>query len=368
MGRLDLILVLNFGGLTLLGQYVVMLTLAETMRTANRLLIETLLPSLTNSFAENKRAAAAQLFSINLRLLLAVDLFAVGILFVFIDAILALLGPQYAPLRSLFLLMLLFCGLSAPAGIGGTLLSSIGKQQRSAWVCMGQLAALILLFLTLWPRYHLAGAVIATGGSQLLSAVLLLLVAKASASDVVVSPTDYLKFLAIGFVAGLTAMTSQSPALALALWATALGVFLWLANYTWAECNGLVSCFLPGRESSLPAKNDNRERIALAYILPRSHGATLLPQTTTSPQLALSKVKELPARRRRYTQMLRCPSQIAVKGGMGDGKYQKSAREIIFASSANIHSWLVVLLWFFFFFFFFSLTRRVICSVCPPFR
>jgi O-antigen/teichoic acid export membrane protein len=251
--RLDLILVLNFGGLASLGKYVAILTFAEIIRVASRLFLDTLLPSLTNLLASRNVAAASQVFSMNLRVLLAVSLAATCGLMFLIGPVLTLIGPKYAPDGILFVLMVLFVGLATPGGLGGTLLSSVGKQQRAVWVSLGQLALFTVLFLSLWPRWQLLGVVVAYGVSLLLSNLVLLVVAKLSVPIEFSVAGDYAKFVLVLAGAGILALRLVPMPLGLAplAWVTAMGLFFLLAHYRYAECRELARCFVPGRFDSV---------------------------------------------------------------------------------------------------------------------
>jgi len=245
--RLDLILVLNFGGLAVLGKYVAILSLAEALRTANRFFADTLLPSLTNAIASRDLEAASQIFGTNLRILFLVNLAATSGLALLAAPLMRLFGPRYTSLRPLLILIVLGAGLAAPGGIGGTLLTSMGKQQRSFWVSIGQLGLFLVLFFTLWPRYQLLGAVLASGLSQVVSYGVLLAAAKYGTPVRFSAGKDYIKFaLATIASAGVAlAWPSISVIPAVAVWVAAVGLFLVAAHYQLAECQQLVRCFLP---------------------------------------------------------------------------------------------------------------------------
>lgn len=247
--RLDMIFVLNFGGLVLLGKYVVIVSFAEVVRTVNRFFIDTLLPSLTNLLASGNPAAASEVVSLNLRILLVVHVAATCGLMFLVGPILALLGPQYLPQRELFVVMLLFVGLSAPAAIGGPLLTSVGKQQRVFWVGVGQLALFIVLFASLWPRWQLGGAVVASGASTYLANLALLAVARFSTPAHFSATRDYILFTGSGVAASLIALrpVTLNPFLAISVWSGTVALFLVLARYTLPECRALLFSFVPHR-------------------------------------------------------------------------------------------------------------------------
>jgi O-antigen/teichoic acid export membrane protein len=260
IARIDLILVMNVGGLALLGKYVAILSLADVVRAANRFFIDTLLPSLTNLLSEGKVTAASQVFSMNLRLLFAVDLAGAFALVMLVDPVLRLLGPQYAGLRMLFVLMLLFHGVAAPGQCGGILLSSVGRQHRAFWVYLGQIGLYAGLFWWWWPRFQLLGAVLAAGVSLLIGSAVLLVVAARSTHVRFTATTEYAASLAMG--AAMAFVTLHLPATAivsrLLLFAAAASGFLLLARYSPSECRELLMYFVPARATRLIAKIPRR--------------------------------------------------------------------------------------------------------------
>jgi ribosomal protein S18 acetylase RimI-like enzyme len=246
--RLDLILVLNFGGLAVLGKYVAIITLAEIIRAANRFFLDTLLPSLTNLLASRNLPAASEVFSMNLRILFAVNVAAACALTLLVGPITTLLGPQYGSMRTAFVVMIVCFGLSATGGMGGTLLTSAGKQQRAVWVGLGQLGLYAVLFFNLWPRWQLLGAVAAYGVSLLVANIALLAVAKRSTHIQFSAGADYLRATAIVLVTATASLLWRPSSIALALvaWVGSVGLFLVLAGYGIEECTQLLGGFLPG--------------------------------------------------------------------------------------------------------------------------
>jgi len=259
--RLDLILILNFGGLAVLGEYVAIFSLAEALRTANRFFADTLLPSLTNAIASRDLNAASQIFGTNLRILFLVNVAATSGLALLAGLIIKLFGPQYASLRPLLILMVVGAGLAAPGGIGGTLLTSMGKQQRSFWVSIGQLALFLLLFFTLWPRHQLLGAVLASGLSMVASYWALLATAKYSTPVRFSAGKDYTTFALATIVCGGVALgwPSLSVVGVLVVWVGVMGLFLVASHYQLDECRQLVQCFLPVWPASAGAPSERHK-------------------------------------------------------------------------------------------------------------
>lgn len=249
--RLDLILVLNFGGLVVLGKYVAIISLAGLIPVGNGFFLDTLLPSLTNLLASRNYAGASQVYSMNLRTLFLVTMVGTSGLIFMVNPIIMLLGSNYASLGSLFVVGVLLYGLSAPGAIGGTLLSSLGKQHRSVFVGVIQLALFLSLFYALWPRYQLLGVVLATGLSMAISNFLLIQVARYRNQVNFSFARDYVAF-AIALIAAAILdlrLAKFGPSFPLLAWPAVVLLFCGLARYTMTECRTLVSCFLPARSS-----------------------------------------------------------------------------------------------------------------------
>jgi O-antigen/teichoic acid export membrane protein len=245
-GRLDVILILNFGGLAVLGKYVAVITLAAAIRLISTYFIGTLLPSLTNTLAEGNKAGAAAAFHTHMRIIFFVSATSTYGLVLFASPIAALLGPQYAGLSSTIMLTALLIGVSTPGGMGGTLLSSVGKQQRAVYISLGQITLYLIMFALLWPTYGLIGAVLAYGISWVLGSAALLLIAMLSSPFEFSATRDYCVF---GGVAVASAFVEHwmMPGLGkgLALWLGAVGLFLALGRYDVEECKTLLHCIIP---------------------------------------------------------------------------------------------------------------------------
>jgi O-antigen/teichoic acid export membrane protein len=247
--RLDLILVLNSGGLVVLGKYVAIISLAGLIPAGVGFFLDTLLPSLTNLLATRNYAAASQVYSMNLRtLFLVTTLGASGLMFM-VNPIIMLLGSKYTSLSSLFVVGVLLYSLSTPGAVAGTLLTSLGKQHRSAVVGAIQLALFLSLFYALWPRYQLVGVVLAMGLSMAISSFLLMQVARHRSEIQSSFARDYVAF-AITLIASAildVRLTKLGPNFPLLAWPAVVLLFCGLARYSITECKTLVSCFLPAR-------------------------------------------------------------------------------------------------------------------------
>ncbi len=258
--RMDYVMTLNFGGLAVLGRYVAITALAGLIPLINNFFLEALLPSLTNLMASGDLVAAEDVVYTNIRVLLFVNTATTLALILLAGPLTALFGAKYTDLIPLIALLSLLTGLASPGAMGGPLLSCVGKQQRAVWVGLGHSALYVALFLCLWPRMQLLGAVLATGVSLLASQILLLLVAKASVPIRLSLTRDYA--LTVLLLAGATFLSLAAKRLELATgllsWTGAMAVFLAAGRYDLKECRELLSCFLPGSLARLLSRGELR--------------------------------------------------------------------------------------------------------------
>lgn len=246
-GRIDYLLVLNFGGLKTLGKYMAVLMIADFMRASNNLLIDTLLPALTNLQASDNVEGATQVFAVTLRILYVANV-ALGCALIFlVEPILRVLGPQYSGLETPMILLACFVTLASPGTIGGTLLASVGKQSRATWLGLLRLGVSVGLFTILWPRLHLLGAVLASGFALLVFCLALPLAAKFDIPIKFTMRKEYVRFAVVVISAAAVShyLGPFGIGMACLLWLAALGIFLVIARYDYAECKALAQYLLP---------------------------------------------------------------------------------------------------------------------------
>jgi O-antigen/teichoic acid export membrane protein len=242
LAQLDSLLLLNLGGLSDLGRYVVIMTSPLAVKAVNALFLETFLPSLTNVLALRGSAATGQVFSMYWRLLLLVNVVMGCGLVLFVEPLCWLLGPEYAAVRSLLIVIVLLFTLSCPCWIGGYLLAGMGRQDRAVWIGLGQLGLYLALFGFAWPRWRLAGAVVAYGVSLLASHLVLFAVAQRSGAVELPGAATYFKLVVATLAAAVVALLWRPlpAAAAVAVLAGILCAYLWWARYTVDECRELI--------------------------------------------------------------------------------------------------------------------------------
>jgi O-antigen/teichoic acid export membrane protein len=248
LGQLDALLIINFGDVAELGRYVAIMSVALVARVVSSLVMETLLPSLTNARASGGRAAASDVFTMYWRLLLIVNTALGCALILFVGPISRLLGPEYVARQPLLVLATLLVVLASPGWIGGSLLSSAGEQHRTIWIGLGQLAVFVALFAAWWPAWRLTGAVLAFGTSLLASHSALLLAARRHVPLDFSALREYYKFAAVVALAAAASARLPLPLpIAAALWLAAVAGFLAWARYRPSECMELLGRLVPSR-------------------------------------------------------------------------------------------------------------------------
>jgi len=260
-GRLDYILILNFGGLGTLGKYVAVSTVGSVIPVVNSLFVDTVMPSLTNLVATENSEGAAEVVALYLRILFAVTAAVTCCLMLSANILTMLFGPKYAGLQVPVVVLVLFFGLSAPGGAGGLLLSAVGKQQAAVWVTLGQVVSFVGLFYLLWPRFQLVGAILAYGSAELIFYFLQLLIAQRLVPIRFTFGREYGSFALVALAAAaLAAWTKLGVAAALLGWVVAMAGFLLLAGYSLRECIALTKCFIPN--SALAVWTERKEQYA----------------------------------------------------------------------------------------------------------
>ena len=256
--RLDALLVLNFGSLAILGKYVALITLAESIRLISKFFLDALLPGLTNMVAARNMAAAADVFTTHMRILFLVTAAATCGLVLLARPLTELLGARYEGLAPLIIVLAFFVGFSTPAGMAGILLSAIGKQQRAVWVVICQLGVYVAAFTLLWRKWELLGAVMAYGISWVVGNFALLIVAKISSPFRFRVGHDYIVF---GIVSALAALAGWRFRFGvgggLVAWAMCVTAFLAADRYSFREFRNLVRFFLPFQLSDAPTEQQN---------------------------------------------------------------------------------------------------------------
>lgn len=259
--RVDLVLVLNLGGMKTLGEYVAITTLALTIPLVNRFFYDTLLPSLTNLLAAGNPQAAGEVFRAHMRLLLLVIAVGTCGLIFLASPLLAIFGPAYKSLAPAVVVLTGLVGLANPGATGGTLLSAIGKPHRAAWISLLQAGLNVALFLALWPHFQLLGAVLALGISQLVGASLVFLIAASSVPFRTGVLSDWTRLGLVVVVAAAAAWHWEPASWGVALLDCSLSVlfFLLVGRYRWTDCRELWNWVLP---SPLQIPREAGQRLA----------------------------------------------------------------------------------------------------------
>ena len=245
--RLDYILLVNLGGLPILGKYVAISVLAGVIPLFNSFFIDTLLPSLTNVLAGHNYRGAADILKFYLRLIFLVSGGVTCALLLSAHPLVAVLGKNYIGVQNLLIVMVLLVGIGSPGAIGGALLSSVGKQQEAVWIGVGQLISYTILAACLWHPLGLLGAILAYGISVAGANIILFSVGHARFPVHVAWGREYACLIV---VAGISAVigsrlpVSAWPAAPI-IWGCVMAVFIAVSGYSTAELGAFTRCILP---------------------------------------------------------------------------------------------------------------------------
>jgi O-antigen/teichoic acid export membrane protein len=251
-GRLDYVLILNFGGLANLGRYVAIMTVATAVPLLTGFFMDTLLPSLTNMVATRNDTGAAQVFMMHMRILFLVGVAASCAVMVLAEPAVYVMGAQYRALQRLIIVSTLLRGIATPGPYGGTLLASVGRQRLAVWTGGLQIVVFAALFLVLWHRWALTGAVIANGLAATIYGCALMSAARQASAGIYPSITAlWTKAAAVQFGVGVIALWEMPLGLIAGslTWLAAMSIFFYIAGYNVAEFRSLARVFTPGAAS-----------------------------------------------------------------------------------------------------------------------
>jgi O-antigen/teichoic acid export membrane protein len=245
--KLDYVLIANFGGLKLLGEYVAINAIAYVIPVVGSFFMDTLLPALTNTIAVRNHSGAAQIFTMHMRILFMVMTATSCAVMVLAVPATVVMGSKYSSLGGLIIFMAAAYGISTPGICGGTVLASIGRQRLGIWALLINLVLFVCLFASLWWRFSLTGAVIAYGVALVISNAILMSIALRVAPFFSSISTLWLKAAVVQALVSFVALWWMPLGLASAalVWVGAVVIFLWLARYSPSECVDLIRTFLP---------------------------------------------------------------------------------------------------------------------------
>jgi O-antigen/teichoic acid export membrane protein len=251
--RLDYIFILNTGGLVEFGRYVTLITLVSVIPTFATFVLDSLLPSLTNTLAQGDYESSGRLAEIYLRFMLPCGMLAATFAILFAHPLFAVLGPRYRDLVDLGVLAFPIAALQILNWFVGTMFTAIGRPYGNLIACAVRIVVFCTAFWLLWAPYHLWGAIIAWGITELSYQVLaLFLLLRRMPFRFSFVPT-YVSFLS---VVGLSVAFSrysgkQGPLASSLVWLILVWTFFIVANYSWAEIRRLMLMILPARFSEV---------------------------------------------------------------------------------------------------------------------
>jgi O-antigen/teichoic acid export membrane protein len=247
--RLDYLFILNAGGLVEFGRYVTLITLVSVIPTFATFVLDSLLPSLTNTLALRDYQSSRHLAEIYLRFMLPCGMLAATFAILFARPLFAVLGPRYLDLVSLGLIAFPIAALQVLNWFVGTMFTAIGQPYGDVIAKSGRMVVFCVAFWALWAPYHLWGAIGAWGIAEVAYQALGLFVLLRRMPFRFSFVPTYLAFL---LVVGLSAVFAKyagdrSPLVAGVAWLALVGGFFLAARYSWTEIRSLTRMVLPTR-------------------------------------------------------------------------------------------------------------------------
>jgi O-antigen/teichoic acid export membrane protein len=257
--RLDYLFILNAGGLVEFGRYVTLITLVSVIPTFATFVLDSLLPSLTNTLALRDYDSSRHLAEIYLRFMLPCGMLAATFALLFARPLFALLGPRYQDLVTLGLLAFPIAALQVLNWFVGTMFTSIGQPYGDVIAKTSRMVVFCTAFWLLWAHYRLWGAVAAWGIAEVAYQGLgLFVLLRRMPFRFSFLPT-YIAFLSIVGLAALSAeyLPNRHLLISGVVWSALIGGFFLLARYSWSEIRTLTLLVLPSRVSATVFREHN---------------------------------------------------------------------------------------------------------------
>jgi O-antigen/teichoic acid export membrane protein len=250
--RLDYLFILNAGGLLEFGRYVTLITLVSVIPTFATFVLDSLLPSLTNTLALRDYESSRRLTEIYLRFMLPCGMLAAAFAILFAHPLFAVLGPRYRELVNLGFLAFPIAALQVLNWFVGTMFTAIGRPYGSVVALAGRMVVFCLAFWLLWAPYHLWGAIVAWGIAEVAYQSLgLLFLLRSMPFSFSFVPT-YIAFLSFVGLAALSGayLAGKNLFISAVVWLALAGGFFLVARYSWSEICRLALMVLPSRVSA----------------------------------------------------------------------------------------------------------------------
>jgi O-antigen/teichoic acid export membrane protein len=250
--RLDYFFVLNAGGLVEFGRYVTLVTLVSVIPTFATFVLDSLLPSLTNTLALRDYESSRRLVEIYLRFMLPCGMLAATFAMVFVHPLFAVLGPRYSDLVRLGLLAFPIAALQVLNWFIGIMFTAIGQPYGSVITQTSRMVVFCVAFWLLWSPFHLWGAILAWGIAELFIQGLGLFLLLRRMPFRFAFVHTYLAFLSIVGLSAVCARYSRNESLLISgiSWLALVGGFFLVARYSWSEIRRLTLMVLPSRFSA----------------------------------------------------------------------------------------------------------------------
>lgn len=248
--QLDLILVLQWGGVRPLGMYIALMTLVAMTPTLLDVLLDSLLPALTNALASGGDRAADELAMTFGRLLFPCAFALATLLELFAAPLVRLFGSAYLGLVPWVRLAAPLAAIASASHLFGTLFSATGQPERLIGAHAGRVALFCCLFPMLWARWQLGGAVLTWIAAELTFHFIALW--QMRRLQVRCALRGGYQSMALGLLVA-AAIGQAEPALpfgaCLTVWSLLVASFLLAARYQPAELRALARLLAPGTPS-----------------------------------------------------------------------------------------------------------------------
>jgi O-antigen/teichoic acid export membrane protein len=252
--RLDYILILNIGGLAPLGDYVAITSIAGLTPRIAGFVVDSLLPALTNCLSAGNIQSTVRVAEVHFRLIFPAVLGLCLALLLFVQPVIAIMGPHYLQFAGLVQVACLGAAIQSFNGYNNTIFTATDRVRHGVIATVARCIAFAGSFWPLWIHLQLVGAVISWTIAELAYLAVSLYLLRRNPAIKVPMASTYL-----GFVATLPLMLPLARhalrgeyLVGAALGSLALLVFFAAARYTAAELRGFARLVMNARTLPTP--------------------------------------------------------------------------------------------------------------------
>lgn len=252
--RLDFIFVVNFGGLAALGKYYAVISLSSVVANVSVFFLDSLLPALTNMLARRDSKGASNVAHMYLRMITPCLVALSSLVVLFAVPLLKVMGQRYTGLGKLLQIGGIVATVQSLNWLAGVIFGATARPHYDAVIKVGRAIALPIIFVPLWHRYGMPGAILSWAVCEVLYQIIALVLINRNAPFRLEPWREYRGMAGtLGLVSYVAFRWPGAPIWSsAALWIFGIVMFFSIAGYSFTELRSMLISVLPIRRLAVP--------------------------------------------------------------------------------------------------------------------